>query len=388
MSARRAWLASVLLLLAGMAHAHTGSSSFITLREQSDGVLSAEMDFALRDLSQLVPLDTNLDGYLTWSEVEQAHSTIESVVLSRTRLTASGATCTPVHAHPLAIAQHGDGPYARLSFSFDCSTSAPLPSNASPPLRSASEAGEGQGGGLPTLDMSPWFTFDTNHRALLEYTSANATTEQAILTERQQQWRPTQSRPHRIAGFLLEGMRHLLTGYDHLAFLGVLLLGLMRRRDVNTAVTLSTSIAGALSVITAFTAAHSLTLALAATGHITLPSQPVEIAIAASVLCAALLNLPRPSAGHGWKLAFAFGLVHGLGFAGALAELAGEKLDWLALAAFNIGIELAQIVMAAILLPMLCCLCRGARTERVGVPVLSCSVAGLALVWVAERALA
>ncbi|MET0987658.1 MAG: HupE/UreJ family protein [Steroidobacteraceae bacterium] len=387
MIARPVWFASVLLMLSGMAHAHTGSSSFIALREQGDGVLSAEMDFALRDLSQLVPLDTDLDGSVTWAEVEQAQSAIESAVLARARITAPGETCTPSFAHPLAIAQHGDGPYARLSFSFDCSTSAVLMSDSSPPLRSASGSEEGQGGGLLALDMSGWFAFDANHRALLEYTSKNAATEQTILTERQQQWHPALSRPHRVAEFLVEGTRHLLTGYDHLAFLGVLLLGLVRRRDVNTAVTLSTSIKGALGVITAFTAAHSLTLGLASTGHLTLPSQPVEIAIAASVLCAALLNLPRQSAGHGWKLAFAFGLVHGLGFAGALAELAGEKLDWLALAAFNIGIELAQIVIAAILLPMLCWLFRGARTERVGVPVMTCSVAGLALVWVAERTL-
>ncbi|MET0658920.1 MAG: HupE/UreJ family protein [Steroidobacteraceae bacterium] len=367
MSARLAWLAGLLLLLSGIAHAHTGSSSFIALREHADGVFSAEMDFALRDLSQIVPLDTNLDGALTWGEVEHAQGAIEAAVLGRTRMTAAGEPCMP-QGRSLAIAQHGDGPYARLSFRFDCSSVAAV--------------------GNPTLDLSGWFAFDATHRALLEYTSKDAATEQVILTERQRQWHATQSRPQRITAFLLEGIRHLLSGYDHLAFLGVLLLGLVRRRDANSAVTLNESIKGALGVITAFTAAHSLTLGLAATEHLTLPSQPVEIAIAASVLCAALLNLPREGVGHGWKLAFAFGLVHGLGFAGALAELAGEKLDWMALAAFNIGIELAQMVIAALLLPMLCWLFRRAQTERVGVPVMTCSVAGLALVWMAERALA
>jgi hypothetical protein len=185
--------------------------------------------------------------------------------------------------------------------------------------------------------------------------------------------------------FLVEGMHHLVTGYDHLAFLGVLLLALARRRRSGESSSLPQMLKRAFAVITAFTIAHSLTLGLAATGHIRLPSQPVEVAIALSVMIAALLNLSRGASQHGWKLAFAFGLVHGLGFAGALAELASGRIDLFALAAFNVGIETAQIAIAAASVPLIWLLFRGLRSERVGVPLASLSVACVAAVWVGSR---
>ncbi len=191
----------------------------------------------------------------------------------------------------------------------------------------------------------------------------------------------------RCASRALPGRRHaaLITGYDHLAFLGVLLLALARRPRSGESSTLPQMLKRAFAVITAFTLAHSLTLALAATGYVRLPSQPVEVAIALSVMIAALLNISRGAAAHGWKLAFAFGLVHGLGFAGALAELASGRIDLLALAAFNVGIETAQVAIAAAAVPLIWWLFRGLRSERVGVPLASVSVACVAAVWVGSR---
>jgi hypothetical protein len=126
-------------------------------------------------------------------------------------------------------------------------------------------------------------------------------------------------------------------------------------------------------------------LLLAATGRLSLPSQPVEVAIAASVVVAACLNLSRAAGRHGWLLAFAFGLVHGLGFAGALAELASERIDLLALAAFNIGIELAQVGCAVLAVPLMWWIFRNARCERVLLPLASLCVAAVALSWVVTR---
>jgi hypothetical protein len=103
------------------------------------------------------------------------------------------------------------------------------------------------------------------------------------------------------------------------------------------------------------------------------------------VMIAALLNISRGAAEHGWKLAFAFGLVHGLGFAGALAELSSGRIDLLALAAFNIGIETAQIAIAVAAVPLIWWLFRGLRSERFGLPAASVSVACMAAVWVGSR---
>jgi hypothetical protein len=169
--------------------------------------------------------------------------------------------------------------------------------------------------------------------------------------------------------------------------LAVLLLAL-GRRQIDAAPSLAAMLRRAFAVITAFTLAHSCTLLLAATGYLVLPSKPVEIIIAASVMIAALLNLWRHAGAHGWKLAFGFGLVHGLGFAGALAELASEKIDLLALGAFNLGIETAQLAIAGATVPLIWWLFRSARIERVGLPIASIAVAGIAAFWVVSRATA
>ena len=136
------------------------------------------------------------------------------------------------------------------------------------------------------------------------------------------------------AGYLTLGIEHLLTGPDHLAFvLGLVLLVGGRRR--------------LLSTITAFTLGHSVTLSLAALGFVRLPPAPIEAAIALSILVLAVeLARERPTAlgRRPWLMAAGFGLLHGLGFAGALAQVGLPVAEIpLALLSFNVGIELGQL---------------------------------------------
>ena len=146
---------------------------------------------------------------------------------------------------------------------------------------------------------------------------------------------PAQGAAGMAAGYLTLGIGHLLTGWDHLAFvLGlVLLVGGWRRL---------------LGTVTAFTLGHSLTLSLAALGLVRLPPGPIEAAIALSIVALAveLARRDRPTlfGRRPWLMAAGFGLLHGLGFAGALAEVGLPVREIpLALLAFNAGIELAQI---------------------------------------------
>lgn len=141
------------------------------------------------------------------------------------------------------------------------------------------------------------------------------------------------------------GLHHIAAGFDHLAFLLGLLLSARRLAEL-------------IQVITAFTLAHSLTLALAASGWIVAPGELVEPAIAASIVYVGARSLTGKGRSHGVYLAFGFGLVHGLGFAGALAEsLAGgipSGRYWISdLAAFNLGIESLQLLVAAIAFALL-----------------------------------
>jgi hydrogenase/urease accessory protein HupE len=139
------------------------------------------------------------------------------------------------------------------------------------------------------------------------------------------------------------GLRHILAGYDHLLFLGALLLGVRRLTNV-------------VKTVTAFTVAHSLTLALAVVGVVHVPAAIVEPLIAASIVLVGLENLVRNEVESRWKLTFAFGLVHGFGFAGALRELgigaAGTSVA-LPLGAFNLGVEAGQIAVALAVWPLI-----------------------------------
>ena len=179
-----------------------------------------------------------------------------------------------------------------------------------------------------------------------------------------------------VTAFVVSGVEHIATGYDHLAFLLVLVVVSRRLTEV-------------VRVATAFTLAHSVTLALAAFDVVRVPSAPVESAIAASIVAAALGNVLAPQAGHRTTIAFAFGLVHGLGFSSGLAELlegaAASRVS--AVLGFNLGVEAGQLAVLVVAAPLLVAWRRRAPVVygRVCVRAASVAVAALGLFWLVER---
>ncbi|WP_123060009.1 HupE/UreJ family protein [Roseicella frigidaeris] len=177
------------------------------------------------------------------------------------------------------------------------------------------------------------------------------------------------------AAFFRLGIEHILTGFDHLLFLGALLLR-------------GGGLGSILGIVTAFTLAHSLTLALAVLRIVSVPPEIVEPLIALSIVYVAAENLllARPSRRR-WIEGFAFGLVHGLGFAGALLELElpREMLVW-SLLAFNLGVEAGQLAAVALLLPVLAWLQRAGRGRR-ATTVLAATVLTAGLALLADRIL-
>lgn len=140
---------------------------------------------------------------------------------------------------------------------------------------------------------------------------------------------------HAIAFFQL-GVRHILTGYDHILFL-------------LSVIVVTTSFIETLKLVTAFTLAHSITLALAFFGVVSLPSQIVEPLIALTIVYVAFENLVVKDFKRRWMLAFAFGLVHGLGFVDALKQISVSRAELLtSLVSFNLGIEAGQLVIVSI----------------------------------------
>jgi hydrogenase/urease accessory protein HupE len=172
------------------------------------------------------------------------------------------------------------------------------------------------------------------------------------------------------------GVEHIIGGIDHLLFLLALLA-------------LATSLWQTVKIVTAFTVAHSITLSLAALGMVNVPSSIVEPLIAASIVWVAVENLVAPAgAARRWVIAGVFGLIHGLGFASALGDLALPRDVLLrALVGFNIGVELGQLAFVAVVMPPLVWASRPGRLPRLP-QTLSVIVALVGAVWLVERLLA
>jgi hydrogenase/urease accessory protein HupE len=172
--------------------------------------------------------------------------------------------------------------------------------------------------------------------------------------------------------FVRMGVLHIFTGYDHIAFLlGVVLIGGTFRSLVK--------------IVTSFTVAHSITLALAALNIVSIPSRIVESGIALSIMYIAVENLFFAHFDRRWLVTFFFGLVHGFGFASALREVRlPPGLLGTALFSFNLGVELGQLAIVAILLPLLWQLAR-TQFRTVVVKVASLAIFFLGSFWFWQR---
>ncbi len=235
-------------------------------------------------------------------------------------------------------------------------------------------------GGLLRFEYALFFDLDPRHQSVVAL-DVDGTPVAAVLD--------AANRTLHVAGadgkvkllyyFLGLGVEHILTGFDHLAFLLALLLVLLLVPDGLTR--------DGLRTITAFTVAHSITLLLAAFGVLRLPSYWVESAIALSIVVVALGSLRRGPPRARWLVTFAFGLVHGLGFASVLGEsrLARDTVVG-SVVCFNLGVELGQVGVLLALLPLLLWLRRrDERLRRRVVDVASLILALLGVGWLVLR---
>jgi hydrogenase/urease accessory protein HupE len=180
-----------------------------------------------------------------------------------------------------------------------------------------------------------------------------------------------------IVKFIGIGLWHIMSGPDHLAFLAGVLLASRRVREL-------------VGALTAFTAAHSLTLAIAALGVVHAPAAVVEPLIAASIVYVGIENVRDPDRGPRWPLVFAFGLVHGLGFAEALRDLGlGQSAAEVttSLLSFNIGVETGQLMVALVLMPLLWLMRSRPAWRARAVPACSVTIAVLGGYWLVSRLL-
>ena len=363
------FLLGLLVLGTLTAQAHTQSDAYLILRSAPTS-LSGELHLALRDLDDAVGLDVNDDGVITWAELLSRRELVDAYALSRLHIESAGMAAS-LRLEDFLVDTHSDGAYAVLRFAI-------------------------QGLKQPTrleVDYKAFFDIDPKHRCLLrlEEGGLNRLAVFGPATSRQTFDLAVPASSPAFPTFLREGVWHIWSGYDHILFLLALLLpGVLWRHDGNwqPVAAARPAFLNVLKIVTAFTAAHSITLSLSALGFVHLPGRLVESAIAASVVLAACNNLTPFFAERGWLVAFGFGLLHGFGFANALRDLGLQHGQLAAtLLGFNLGVEIGQLAIVAVFLPVALSLRRLLFYQRFVLRLGSAAIMVVASTWLAERAL-
>jgi hypothetical protein len=350
-------LLAFLFACCGAAHAHKPSDSYLSLRAEGNA-LRGQWDIALRDLEHAIGLDADGDGAITWVELRRKQAEITAYAFARLRL----GDCA-IQPGGLLVDRHTDGAYAVLPFTADCGTALPR---------------------QIALEYSLFADLDPTHRGLLRAQFGDQTLTGVLGPDQPRLFLDADGRARweQFLDYAREGVWHIWIGFDHVLFLLSLLLP-----AVLLVARFKPAFWDVFRVVTAFTVAHSITLALAALSVVELPSRLVESAIAASVLLAALNNVWPVVQRARWLVAFGFGLIHGFGFASVLADLGlPQESLVVALLGFNVGVEAGQLVIVAVFLPLAYAVRDTWLYRRVVLVGGSVAITLVAALWLVERA--
>lgn len=363
----RTLLLLAVLLGASAAWAHKPSDSYLSLAVHGERV-EGRWDIALRDLDRAYGLDADGNGAITWGEVRAKGPALQTWALGHLAVRAGGApSALAPAAAPQRIARHSDGAYVVLGFTFTC------------PKAPASLG----------LGYSLFFDGDPQHRGLVRV--AGAGTAVLTATERTRELAlGSGGGGGELTAMMRQGMFHIWEGLDHLLFLLALLLPCVLRRDPEgwaPRLAFRPVLVDVLKIVTAFTVAHSLTLSLAALDIVRFPVRWVEAGVALSVAAAALNNVRPFLKDLRWAAAFVLGLLHGFAFSETLVDLglSGASLVR-TLLGFNLGVELGQLVVVALFLPLAYAARASRAYRRVVLVGGSALIVLLASVWFLERA--
>ena len=346
-----------LIASAALAWAHDPGLSTATAKVFPEHI-EAEATFARADIEALVPLDADRDGKVSSEEFARGRPKLQALASKGFNVLSTDAI---TQSDPSLHLDEDDNFHIAVTFRTQ--------------------------GPKVTIESSLIKQLPRGHRQFISLVDERgATLAQALLTAEKdavdldtrivEKNQPT--RTATFGGFFLMGVEHILTGYDHIVFLLGLLIATSQFRAT-------------IWVITCFTLAHSATLALAAFDLVRVPDGIVEPLIAATIIYVGAENFLRPGNPAGrWKLTLIFGLVHGLGFATDLKEkvagMVGEKIV-LPLVSFNLGVELGQMAVAALVLPLIWWLRNEPVLVRGLVPSCSALVVLAGAWWFVQRTL-
>jgi hypothetical protein len=362
------WLLLLLMVCVSRgALAHKASDSYLTLRaDASAEKLVGHWDIAMRDLALIVPLDANDDRTVTWGELQPQLASIANATQKALHIRTNNEACT-ARLQFDTLVEHSDGLYVRQTLDTDCTLT-------------------------PTTTLALQYRLlhdiDAQHRGLVR-TALFGADRQWVATPGEMpltlHGSTTSGGLSALGTYFVDGVKHIAAGLDHVLFVGLLVLGALRRTQ-HAAPNERSVTRELLFVISAFSVAHCITLSLTALGLVNVSSRIVEPLIALSVLLTAVDVLRPLLTSHRALIVGAFGLLHGFGFAGGLTPLAGTPSEIaLSLLAFLLGIEAGQLLIAgAALLLLTPWLRRGGLSPR-AIRFACVPVIVLAAVWVVER---
>jgi hydrogenase/urease accessory protein HupE len=341
------------------AHAHDPGLSSLTIR-QGASVLEATLTLSVRDAAQLADLDQNHDGIVTPAEFGRGRLQLEAAVAGEVVITADSKVAKSKSVR--SRLDENNNVEVRLDFDTFVFSSLGIQSK----LIAALPLGHRQ-----YLQVQ-----NARHETVFErLLSANAD-QAAVQMPHTDASAGALETVRSFANFVSLGMKHILTGYDHLLFLFGLLV-------------VTRGFFSALNIITSFTVAHSITLAVATLHVVQIPSRIVEPLIAASIVFVGVENLLRCEISKSRRLVtFGFGLVHGFGFASVLGEAGiGSSIGGIVLPlfSFNLGVELGQIMVAATALLIIWKLRKNPMFVARWAPACSAVVMLLGSFWFVER---
>ncbi|PWK45385.1 HupE/UreJ family protein [Pleionea mediterranea] len=365
--------------------AHEFSTAQLSLKADADNNHHGFIALRLQDLQQQVGVDRNNDGKLTWQETLTSLPDIHNYLTANLQFK-QATPCAISWQDSAKLMTSYDETLLRLPLSIQCATSDSI-----------------------QVSYQAFFARLPQHKLLINWRteqSEQSSVQQQILSQQKTSFEfsyEPQTAWDTFNFYWQQGVIHIWIGLDHILFLLALILPLAgyqsSRRIANKTASSTVQTAASTNddrsllqllkhvawLVTFFTLAHSLTLILTALGWINLPSQWIETGIALSVMFAAINVITQWVTRLGW-LTFAFGLLHGMGFAGALGELGlPQHNQVLGVLAFNLGVEVGQLVIVLLTLPVFYLLRRFTTARGIVIPASATAIALFGGFWILER---
>lgn len=356
-----------IIIFSASASAHQLSTAYANLHINDQGLIAGEWQLRLYDLEQAIGVDSDGDGKLRWRELQSRADSVNQYLANQLIIQRAESNCTLILSDEWKIDSHFNESYLQIPLRAQCTLT-----------------------GAIRVNYNAFFKEDAEHKLLLNLSSDNATSSRVLSdSQREIHWDVASGSVWTTLGeFIYQGIVHIWIGIDHILFLLSLLLTCVLVRRGNqwfAQASVRRIVINTTWIVTAFTLAHSITLSATALGLINFSSRWIEVGIAISVLLVALNNIFPLFTRLGW-LTFAFGLLHGMGFAGILGELglpADQQL--LTVLAFNVGVEIGQMAIVLLLLPLFIFVRNQIWYARYALTGTSIVIALVAMQWVVER---